>query len=114
MEAKLLADLTKAKAACRAIHLDLEKLRQRQQRRRFTGFTNEQRRTALVLYDMYEFTTAGAVMYLKKQYSSKEEGIAIFSDDELSTLAEHWVSLLYRSRRCFSVGANISWGSSNL
>ena len=90
MERELTADLAKSLEAVASLRRDQNRLVQQRKRKRWNGFTDIQRRSALVLYVMADFAIKPVVFYLL-QIMGVVSSCATDADTAyLQALVENW------------------------
>ena len=93
MEDKLASDLAKSLEAAASLRKDANRLTQQRKRKRWDGFTDTQRRSALVLYVMADFAMKPVVFYLLQTMGVLLSSATDADTAYLSTLVENWFLL---------------------
>ena len=93
MEQKLVADLAKSREAVASLRKDSKRLVQQRKRKRWSGFSDIQRRTALVLYVMADFAMKPALFYLLQIIGVLLTSATDADTAYLTALVENWFLL---------------------
>ena len=93
MEQKLEADLAKSREAVASLRRDSNRLSQQRKRKRWDGFTDTQRRTALVLYVMADFAMKPVIFYLLQIMGVLLSSATDADTAYLTELVENWFLL---------------------
>ena len=90
MGQKLAADLAKSREAAASLRRDSNRLAQQRKRKRWDGFTDIQRRTALVLYVMADFAMKPVIFYLLQIMGVLLSSATDADKAYLTALVENW------------------------
>ena len=93
MEQKLAADLAKSLEAAASLRRDSNRLAHQRKRKRWDGFTDIQRRSALVLYVMADFAMKPVVFYLLQIMGVLLSSATDADTAYLQALVENWFLL---------------------